>query len=325
MVFSELPNASKRLSRLGCSTSPGAGAGRYRATRWGRAGGKAAAALPKATLSNPMHVKTERFVPLRICTPRVTVSLPPLMLPGCRVRVAGLVAATHYNGLAGVIRSGLNSATARIGVMLDNGCGVDIKPANLTLLAAASGVTIRGVHGSGEFPGPGFTEVDVSADHAIFRQGELSPILTLCGIPLLVMRTFESPIQALAEHMRENNRPAQFIMGSPSSGFAPVEWMGGGCLPKIGEVTFVRQDRVPFTCLHLDVVWDFFMTTCDSFEDDPPPSRFCRSFFLRGGWCHRRHIDDDHDGVDDEEEEEEEGYGRQCRALVWYEDEAGAP
>ena len=82
----------------------------------------------------PMHVKTERFVPLRICTPRVTVSLPPLMLPGCRVRVAGLVAATHYNGLAGVIRSGLNSATARIGVMLDNGCGVDIKPANLTLL-----------------------------------------------------------------------------------------------------------------------------------------------------------------------------------------------
>ena len=113
-------------------------------------------------------------------------------------------------------------------------------------------------------------------------------------------------------------------MGSPSSGFAPFEWMGGGCLPKIGEVTFVRQDRVPFTCLHLDVVWDFFMTTCDSFEDDPPPSRFCRSFFLRGGWCHRRHIDDDHDGVD-EEEEEEDDYGRQCRALVWYEDEAGAP
>ena len=274
----------------------------------------------------PIDVKTESFAPLCICTPRVTISLSPLMLPGCRVRVAGLVAATHYNGLAGVIRSGLNSATARIGVMLDNGCGVDIKPANLTLLAPASGVTIRGVHGSGEFPGPGFTEVDVSADHAIFRQGELSPILTLCGIPLLVMRTFESPIQALPEHMRENNRPAQFIMGSPSSGFAPVEWMGGGCLPKIGEVTFVRQDRVPFTCLHLDVVWDFFMTTCDSFEDDPPPSRFCRSFFLRGGWCHRRHIDDDHDGVDDEEEEEEEeGYGRQCRALVWYEDEAGAP
>jgi hypothetical protein len=74
--------------------------------------------------------------------------------------------------------------------MLDNGCGVDVNPANLTPLAPATGVTICGVHGSCKISGPGFTEVDISADHATFGKEELSPNLKLCGIPLLVMRTF---------------------------------------------------------------------------------------------------------------------------------------
>jgi hypothetical protein len=76
--------------------------------------------------------------------------------------------------------------------------------------------------------------------------------------------------------MRRSNCPAQFILGSPTSGLAPVDWMGGGGLPKIEEVTFCRQDCVPSTCLHLDIVSNFFMTTCDSFEDDPPSSKLCR-------------------------------------------------
>jgi hypothetical protein len=79
-----------------------------------------------------------------------------------------MVAAAQHNGIAGVIRSALNTATARIDVTLDNGCGVSIKPASLTLLTPAAGLTLRGVHGCGKFPSPGFTEVDVRADHAIF-------------------------------------------------------------------------------------------------------------------------------------------------------------
>ena len=61
------------------------------------------------------------------------------------MRVGGLVAAAQHNGIAGVIRSTLNTATARIDVTLDNGCGVSIKPASLTLLSPAAGLTIRGV------------------------------------------------------------------------------------------------------------------------------------------------------------------------------------
>ena len=56
-----------------------------------------------------------------------------------------MVAAAQHNGIAGAIRSTLNTATARIDVTLDNGCGVSIKPASLTLLSPAAGLTIRGL------------------------------------------------------------------------------------------------------------------------------------------------------------------------------------
>ena len=254
---------------------------------------------------------------------------------GSRVRVDGLVAAQQHNGKAGVVRDTLNPATGRIGVMLDTSAstvGLSIKPANLTLLAPATGSKIRGVHGCGMFPGPGFTETDLSPDHAIFRQGELSPILTLCGIPLLVMRTFECPkIQAIPEFLRENNRPAMYVMTNPHDGYCL--WQGGGSLPNIGEVTFVRQDRLPFTCTHLAVLWDFFMGMCDSgdWEKPLPISRFCRRFFLSGFGCHRDHVDGDREDFSDMDEATRvaveaqcratDKYNRECSALVWYEDE----
>jgi hypothetical protein len=53
---------------------------------------------------------------------------------GCRVRVVGLVQAAHHNGKTGVVIASLDTQTGRIGVKLEDGAGVNVKPCNMQLL-----------------------------------------------------------------------------------------------------------------------------------------------------------------------------------------------
>jgi WD40 repeat protein len=53
---------------------------------------------------------------------------------GCRVRVVGLVQAAHHNGKTGVVISSSDTQTGRIGVELEDGAEVLIKPCNMQLL-----------------------------------------------------------------------------------------------------------------------------------------------------------------------------------------------
>jgi hypothetical protein len=53
---------------------------------------------------------------------------------GCRVRVAGLVQAAHHNGKTGVVIASSDTQTGRIGVELEDGAKVCIKPCNMQLL-----------------------------------------------------------------------------------------------------------------------------------------------------------------------------------------------
>ena len=53
---------------------------------------------------------------------------------GCRVRVVGLVQAAHHNGKTGVVVASLDTQTGRIGVELEDGAKVRIKPCNMQLL-----------------------------------------------------------------------------------------------------------------------------------------------------------------------------------------------
>jgi len=52
---------------------------------------------------------------------------------GCRVRVMGLVQAAHHNGKMGVVITPLDLQTGRIGVELEDGSEVRIKPCNMQL------------------------------------------------------------------------------------------------------------------------------------------------------------------------------------------------
>ena len=53
---------------------------------------------------------------------------------GCRVRVVGLVQAAHHNGKTGVVVASLDTETGRIGVELEDGAKVRIKPGNMQQL-----------------------------------------------------------------------------------------------------------------------------------------------------------------------------------------------
>jgi hypothetical protein len=53
---------------------------------------------------------------------------------GSRVRVAGLVQASHHNGKTGVIIAALDPQTGRMGVELEDGAEIRIKPCNMQLL-----------------------------------------------------------------------------------------------------------------------------------------------------------------------------------------------
>jgi hypothetical protein len=53
---------------------------------------------------------------------------------GSRVRVARLVQASHHNGKTGVIIAPLDPQTGRIGVELEDGAEIRIKPCNMQLL-----------------------------------------------------------------------------------------------------------------------------------------------------------------------------------------------
>ena len=53
---------------------------------------------------------------------------------GCRVRVVGLVQAAHHNGKTGVVVAPSDTQTGRIGVELEDGAEVRIKPCNMQLL-----------------------------------------------------------------------------------------------------------------------------------------------------------------------------------------------
>jgi hypothetical protein len=53
---------------------------------------------------------------------------------GCRVRVVGLAQAAHHNGKRGVVMAYLDTQTGRIGVELEDGAEVCIKPCNMQLL-----------------------------------------------------------------------------------------------------------------------------------------------------------------------------------------------
>jgi len=52
---------------------------------------------------------------------------------GCRVRVMGLVQAAQHNGKMGVVIAPLDLQTGRIGVKLEEGCEIRIKPCNMQL------------------------------------------------------------------------------------------------------------------------------------------------------------------------------------------------
>ncbi len=50
---------------------------------------------------------------------------------GSRVRVAGLVQASHHNGKTGVIIAALDPQTGRMGVELEDGAEIRIKTCNM--------------------------------------------------------------------------------------------------------------------------------------------------------------------------------------------------
>ena len=53
---------------------------------------------------------------------------------GSRVRVAGLVQASHHNGKTGVVIAAVDPQTGRVGVELEDGAEIRIKPCNMQLL-----------------------------------------------------------------------------------------------------------------------------------------------------------------------------------------------
>ena len=91
-------------------------------------------------------------------------------------------------------------------------------------------------------------------DNPAFDAGAPSPIMGLCGIPLV--------LQQLAPG--RNNEWCTWLMADPVSGFAPFEWLD------VGLVRVCRRDRMPITRDHMVQLGSFMADLMDRFGDEDP-------------------------------------------------------
>lgn len=116
--------------------------------------------------------------------------------------------------------------------------------------------------------------------------GELSPVLSLCGIPLALVRT-HAGLQRQPRTNALNNQAATYFMIPPTEPpMAPAAWQWN-----VGEVTLVRRDRRPLTESHFFLLWDFFCSILD--KDEPGERQLWYSPRAFRKWIQRRYPEAD--------------------------------
>jgi hypothetical protein len=106
------------------------------------------------------------------------------------------------------------------------------------------------------------TAFTLPAGDATLSRGDLSPVLSMCGIPLAVVRSVAG-LQRQRRAAGLDNQRATYFMIDSGTGFAPDEWQWN-----VGEIILVRRDKKPITQSHFAVLWDFLNCILDGFGED---------------------------------------------------------
>ncbi|KAG2496163.1 hypothetical protein HYH03_005765 [Edaphochlamys debaryana] len=110
-----------------------------------------------------------------------------------------------------------------------------------------------------------FRTTSVPETHPVFSQGAVSPVAARVGLPLRVFRLDPRPSHTIPDSERSafENQRVTFLMMSPASGFAAMEWQDG-----VGNVVLARADRRPLPFQHVEALWEFCMDLLNKFGDD---------------------------------------------------------
>jgi hypothetical protein len=109
-----------------------------------------------------------------------------------------------------------------------------------------------------------YIEEEVPATHPVFRDGKLSPISKVLGLPVRVHRLDPRPSTAIPRDPGFDNQRITFLMIDPRFGIAPPAWQQG-----IGTVIVARDDGQPLTPRALEVLGMYIDQLMDKYEDGP--------------------------------------------------------
>jgi hypothetical protein len=99
------------------------------------------------------------------------------------------------------------------------------------------------------------TELQLPENDLLFCDCDLSPIMSLIGIPIKIS-CMDKKINKL---QRKDNQFITYLMINPDSGFADDKWQG-----KVGKVILSREDKQPITKDFTHAMSAYF---CELIED----------------------------------------------------------